>query len=399
MTTRRGSRPTHVRPRPPSDGRPSPVRVRPRAPAPGRLSARGPVRRSSGVPLLGRLALGAGVVVVGILVIYLGAGGLGTIVGSVSDTVTAFVRGVTASPVPSPTPVTVADAPTIEAPAEPYTNQGQVDLVITVPSALAGDDDYVVRVYLALKDQSPAPIDELPLGPTARMVIPVTLTDGINDFSVTLVGPGGESEQSPLARWIYDTNPPGIILTSPKDGAVINRKAVTIQGRSQARSTIIVRNLKTSESISGTAGADGTFSLDLPITTGSNTVKIAVTDPAGNERETELTVRRGSGKLRASLSSTNYSISKSRLPLAIRLTVIVDDPDGVPLEGARVTFTLSIPRIPTVTGEATTDAHGYASFETKIPASAGTGVGTATVLVLTDDFGKTTDETLITVKK
>jgi hypothetical protein len=59
-------------------------------------------------------------------------------VGSVSDTVTAFVRGVTASPVPSPTPVTVADAPTIEAPAEPYTNQGQVDLVITVPSALAG---------------------------------------------------------------------------------------------------------------------------------------------------------------------------------------------------------------------------------------------------------------------
>ena len=106
-----------------------------------------------------------------------------------------------------------------------------------------------------------------------------------------------------------------------------------------------------------------------------------------------------STKWRASLSSSAYSITKKSLPATVRLTVIVDDPDGVPLEGARVTFTLSIPRIPTITGEATTDVHGQAIFETRIPASAGTGGGTAAVLVRTDDFGNTTDETLITVKK
>ena len=54
------------------------------------------------------------------------------------------------------------------------------------------------------------------------MIIPVKLTKGINDFSVTLVGPGGESESSPLVRWVLDKDPPVIKLTSPKDGAKIN---------------------------------------------------------------------------------------------------------------------------------------------------------------------------------
>ncbi len=399
MTTRRGSRPTHVRPRPPSDGRPAPVRVRPRAPAPGRLTAHAPVRRSRSVPLLGRLALIVGVVAVGVVVVYLGAGGLGKVASAVSDTMTAFVRGVTATPVPSATPLSVADPPTVEAPAEPYTNQPEADLAITVPSSLAGDPDYVVRVYLALKDQSPSPIDERPLGPSARMIIPVTLTAGLNDFSVTLVGPGGESEQSALVRFVYDTNPASIKVTSPKDGAVINRKAVTVQARTQSRSTVIIRNLKTGESVSGTAGADGTFSLDVPIAKGTNTIRIAVTDPAGNASKLDLSVSRGSGKLRASLSSSAYTILRKNLPTTVRLTVIVDDPDGVPLTNARVTFTLSIPRIPTVTGEATTDEHGQASFETKIPTGAGQGIGSAAVLVRTSEFGRTTDETLITVKK
>jgi Glucodextranase, domain B len=340
-----------------------------------------------------------GVVAVAALVLYVGAGGVGFVAGALGNTIGSFVEGVTATPIPSPTPVVVSEAPSIESPSEPYTNQQQVDLVVTVPSRLAGNPDYVVRVYLALKDQSSAPIDEKPLAATPRMVIPVTLTNGINDFSVTLVGPAGESESSPLARWILDTNPPGIKLTTPKDGAEINRKAVTIQGRTQARSTISIRNQKTNDSITGTAAADGTFSLSVPITTGSNVIRIAITDPAGNDNAMNLTVRRGSGRLRASLSSSHYQIYQKDLPLDVRLTVLVDDPDGRPLNGARVTFTLSIPGIPTITGDATTDANGQASFVTKVPKGATRGSGSAAVLVRTDEFGRTTDETLITVKK
>ncbi len=399
MTTRRGTRPSHVRPRPPSGGRPTPVKVRPRAPAPGRLSVHAPVRRSRGVPLVGRLALGAGVLAVAVLVLYVGAGGLSVVAGALGNTLTNFVQGVTATPVPSELAPTVPEAPTIESPAEPYTNQGEVDLTITVPSRLAGDPAYKVRVYLALKDQAPTAIDERPLAPTPRMIIPVSLTKGINDFSVTLVGPGGESESSPLARWVLDTNPPAIRLISPKDGALINRKAVTLEGRTQGRSTLQARNTKTGESIGGTAASDGTFSLSLPLASGSNPIKVTATDPAGNTKVLEVTVRRGSGRLRASLSASFYSVSQKRLPFEIRLIVLVDDPDGKPLQGARVTFTLSVPGVKTVTGDAVTDANGQASYTTRIPKGADRGGGTAGVLVRTADFGRTTDEMVINITK
>jgi hypothetical protein len=357
----------------------------------------GPVRRSRGIPLIGQVALGIGVVIVGLSVLYIGAGGLSVVANALGDTITSFVRGVTATPTPSTTPPAVAEAPTIESPTEPYTNQNQVDLAVTVPSRLAGDPDYLVRVYLALKDQSPTPIDEKPLAATAHMIIPVTLTKGINDFSVTLVGPGGESESSPLVRWVLDKDPPVIKLASPKDGAMVNRKAVTLDGRTQGRSTMNARNMKTGESIGGTAAADGTFSLSLPIAGGTNPIRLTATDPAGNQRVMDLTIRRGSGQLRASVSSSTYSISQKSLPTEVRLVALVDDPDGRPLEGARVTFTLSIPGIKTITGDGVTDANGQASFSTRIPKGADKGGGTAGILVRTDEFGRTTDETVINI--
>ena len=358
-----------------------------------------PIRRSRGIPLIGRLALGAGVLAVAVLVLYVGAGGLSVVAGALGGTITNFVQGVTATPVPSILAPTAPEAPTIESPTEPYTNEAQADLTVTVPSRIAGNPDYLVRVYLALKDQAPTPIDEKPLAPTAQMIIPVTLTDGINDFSVTLVGPGGESESSPLARWVLDTDPPAIRLTSPKDGALVNRKAVTLEGRTQGRSTVNARNTKTGESIGGTAAGDGTFSLSVPLTSGSNPIRLTATDPAGNSKALTLTVRRGSGQLRASLSASAYSISQKSLPTQIRLVVLVDDPDGRPLQGARVTFTLSVPGVKTVTGDAVTDANGQASFSTRIPKSADRGGGTAGVLVRTTEFGRATDETVINIKK
>jgi hypothetical protein len=231
------------------------------------------------------------------------------------------------------------------------------------------------------------------------MIIPVTLTKGVNDFSVTLVGPGGESEKTPLVRWVLDNDVPAIRLASPKDGATVNRKAVTLQGRTQGRSTINARNNKTGDSIGGTASSDGTFSLNLPLTGGSNPIKLTVTDPAGNTSTQELIVRRGLGKLRASLSASNYSISQRNLPYEVRLVAIVDDPDGAPLSGANVTFTLSIPGVKPITGDAVTDENGEASFTTRIPKGADRGSGNIGVLVRTAAFGNTTDKTIITIKK
>ena len=67
------------------------------------------------------------------------------------------------------------------------------------------------------------------------------------------------------------------------------------------------------------------------------------------------------------------------------------DPDGAPIPNAPLTFTLSIPGVPTVTQETTTNQNGKASFVTTIPKGADIGQGNVTVLVSTDQFGSTQD--------
>ena len=76
----------------------------------------------------------------------------------------------------------------------------------------------------------------------------------------------------------------------------------------------------------------------------------------------------------------------------------MDDLDGRPPR-ARASFTLSIPGIKTVTGDGVTDADGQASFTTRIPKGADRGGGTAGILVRTDEYGRTTDETVIAIRK
>ena len=86
MTTRRGPRPTHVRPRPPSSGRPAPVKVRPRAPQPSRVASHRPIARGRGMPIVLRIALALAVVALGAVVLYVGAGGLGGVATSLGKT-------------------------------------------------------------------------------------------------------------------------------------------------------------------------------------------------------------------------------------------------------------------------------------------------------------------------
>ena len=118
-----------------------------------------------------------------------------------------------------------------------------------------------------------------------------------------------------------------------------------------------------------------------------------------DESTAELTVRRGNGKLTVELEATDYSISRKALPQSIKLTATVTDPDGRPLAGADVTFTLSIPGIRTVTAETKTNENGRASYETTIPRSADRGQGSATVLISSDEFGSAQDVLAITIAR
>ncbi len=400
MTTRRDHRQTHVRPRPPSTGRPTPVKIKPRAPGPTRLAGHRPIQRSRGLPLILRLGLIAAVLALCAGILYVGMNGVGMVVGGIGSTLGGFIGHVTATPTPAPSVNVTVGAPSIQQPTEPYTAETNVDLIVTVPAGLAGDVDHRIRVYLTLPNQNPAAIQDAALADTARNVIPVQLENGINDFSVTIVGPDGtESDPSAVVRYVFDNVPPKIAVTTPKNNAIVNATSVVLNGKTQARTTLLARNDANGSSVGGTAESDGTFKLSLSLATGVNTITISGTDPAGNASELILKVRRGSGKLTATLTASSYQIKRSRLPEPVTLFVKVTDPDGGAVAGADVTFALNIFGVAPITSDRKTDADGTASFTTPIPKGATLGPGTATVLVTTQEFGSVPDNTVITIVK
>ncbi len=318
--------------------------------------------------------------------------GLGSAVGGVVDTVTATDR-------PSATPAPSLGVPDLTAPAESYTNVATVDLGGSVPSNIVGLSGYRIRIYVTLKGQRPAPVTELAIGGTSTFTVPsVTLTKGVNDFTATVVAPDGtESPASAPIRYVLDTSIPKIVLTSPKDGATVNGETVDLVGRTQSRSKLTAHNEANNSSVTGTAAGDGTFKLTIPIDKGPNGITMTTTDPAGNSGTLVIGITRGSGELTATLHASGYRFKTTALPHGLTLTATVTDPDGQPIEGAAVTFTLSIPGVPVLTQDATTDATGTATFQTTVPQGATVGTGPATVFVTTDKYGTTSARTVIAV--
>ncbi len=331
--------------------------------------------------------------------LWIGVGGARFVAAGIGSTVGGFVTNVTSTPSAKASIAVLTDAPTIKQPPEPYTTEPTVDLVVSVPEELQGDAAHRIRVYLQLPDQNPTAIKEVPLADAPSTIVPVDLSDGPNDFTVTIVGPGGESDPSLSVRYVLDNAPPKITITSPKNNAIVNRKAVEIKGKTQARTTLLARNAANGSSIVGTAESDGSFKLSLALAGGVNKITINGTDPAGNESEAVLTVKRGTGKLTVTLSASPYQIKRSKLPEPVTLTATVTDPDGKSIAGADVTFTLSMPGVTTLTYETKTNADGKATFKTTVPKDADVGQGSATVLISTDEFGSTEDFTVITIVK
>jgi len=401
MTTRRDGRPSQVRPRPPSTGRPAPAKVKARAPAPGRLASHRRVDRTRGLALPVRLLFIVALVALSGGVLFAATGGVGRIADAVGSTLTGFVTDLTTNPSPSPSIGVLSGAPSLEKPDEPYTNQPTIDIVGTIPGELTGSTDNVIRIYVAIGDQDPGVVTELPVGRTPRFVVPdITLVEGSNAFTATVVGPAGESEPSTPVTYVLDATIPRITLTSPKNGAVVNAKSVLLVGKTQARSAMRIRNASTNAIVTGAADENGNFSIALPIGAGTNDIGITAIDPAGNENHLVLAVRKGSGALTATLAASTYRIRVSKLPERVTLSVVVNDPDGRPLEGAKVTFSLAVPGVSAITSKTIlTGGDGVARWSTTISKGATTGQANATVIVKTTKYGQLTDGTVITIAK
>ena len=341
------------------------------------------------------IALSAGVLLVA-------NGGLGKVAAVVGTTLDGLVTNLTRTPVPSAPEAVVADAPTLEAPGEPYTNQPTVDLNVTLPTAVVGQAGTRVRIYLAIGKGNPGVAREIAVGSSPRLLVPgLALSAGTNTFTATILGPTDlESEASAAVTYILDTTKPKITITAPSANAVVNATTAQVVGKTQARSMLSIHNQTTNATVAGAADANGAFSIAVPIGPGSNQIQVTATDPAGNVNAASLTVRRGTGKLTANLSASFYQVRLAKLPKQVQLFVTVTDPNGRALQGAQVTFTLTIPRVPAITSSImTTSTTGKASFTTTIPKGADAGQCSVTVIVQAGSLGGTTDQTVIVIQK
>jgi hypothetical protein len=352
-----------------------------------------------GLPVASRALLAIAVITLGAAILLTVGGILPKAVGALGSMFAGFLdSSPTPSLVPSSAPVT--EAPSLEAPDEPYTSQAAVDIAGTVPVSIVGLKGYTVRLYQAMGQQAPIQVAEQEVGLTSEVTfLSVKLVQGANDLTATIVGPSGESEPSGVVTYVLDTAAPAIKITSPKKDAKVNGTIVKINGTTQGRSTLLARNAANGNSATGQAKADGTFTISVPIALGSNAISLTSTDPAGNARTAVINVRRGAGKLSARLTANTYRISAAKLPRQLVLKVVVTNPDGRPVDNAAVTFTVTVPGLPAITGDKTTDATGTATFKTTIPKGATVGSGPATALVTSDSFGTATGKIVVTITK
>jgi hypothetical protein len=365
------------------------------------LAAHRRVENTRRLALPFRLLFVAAVVGLGAGVLFVATGGIGRVADAVGSTLTGFVDDITATPVPSEIPPELAEAPMIEKPDEPYTNQPMVDLVGTIPEDAAGVAANRIRLYVAIGDGDPGIVTEIPVGRTVRFILPgVSLAEGPNAFSATIVSSAGESDPSPVVTYVYDSSIPRIVINKPKNGSIVNAKSASVEGETQPRSEIRVWNATTNLTVNGAADENGKFAVALPIVAGQNDIGVTVIDPAGNANHAVISVSKGSGKLTAKLGASAYSIDIDKLPERIQLNVTVTDPDGRPLEGATVTFALAVPGVQAVTSKPTkTGGDGAATWKTTIPKGATVGQISATVIVKTTKYGDTTDRTVINLQK
>ncbi len=333
-------------------------------------------------------------------IVWIGSGSVGPFVSGAVRGFGGFVGQIgnmVGSPPPTAAPA-ISGSPSIVAPSQPYTNLEAVDITVNIPAAVAGRGGYSVRLWDTVADKPAAIISDVPVGPTASMLLAgVTLSSGRNDIQASIVGPSGESERSAVVTWVLDQVAPKITIISPKDGSAVTANTVTIRGKTQALSAIVLRNDANGATASTDADNDGLFQLVVAVTAGVNTMSITATDPAGNAATITLGVRKGSGTLVVTLTGSIYRFSAAKLPQDATFTVVVTGPDGKPIAGATALFTVTVPGLQAiVSGEIPTDGNGAASFSTQIPPGAMPGSGLASVLVTTPTAGTGTDRKVLT---
>lgn len=106
-----------------------------------------------------------------------------------------------------------------------------------------------------------------------------TLKDGSHTISVNASDNDGNAAAAKTATFTVDTVPPTLQITAPSNGLITNKKTVTVSGKTDDVSSKPVTVTVNGATV--TVGTDGTFTKDVTLAEGANTITIVAKDKAG----------------------------------------------------------------------------------------------------------------------
>ena len=106
-----------------------------------------------------------------------------------------------------------------------------------------------------------------------------TLKDGSHTISVNASDNDGNAAAAKTATFTVDTVPPTLQITAPSNGLITNKKTVTVSGKTDDVSSKPVTVTVNGATV--TVGTDGTFTKDVTLVEGANTITIVAKDKAG----------------------------------------------------------------------------------------------------------------------
>lgn len=333
---------------------------------------------------------------IGVLVVLvaLGAAILLAASGGDGDRTPGIVSaGASAAAAATPTPATdpatttapVVGAPTgsasFVAPEPTLVNTRRVDLRVRVPDPGVAWDGLELRVMRGGTQVLAKAITPADVNSKGRVTLKgIPLKRGANKLTVVLANAAGAGPASDTLAIRLDDRPPRLKVTEPRDGSTVNADSVTVRGRTVAGARVIVRNVTTDRKLEAFADGQGRFEADLPLRRGRDTIKVAVSDQAGNQNVQQLVIVRGNGKPEGSLSLSRTVYKRAKLPRNLDMRVTVRDAEGRPVKGATVVFTVAPPGSQAQVRETTTNKDGVASWSGfRIVKDAAVGPGLVTI--------------------
>lgn len=119
------------------------------------------------------------------------------------------------------------------------------------------------------------------------------LSDGSHIVTVNASDNDGNAANTATATFVVDTVPPTLNVTAPADGTIANTKAITVTGTTNdaTSSTVTVKiTVNGTDQGSVTVATNGSFTKEITLVEGSNTIVVIATDAAGKSSSLSRTI-------------------------------------------------------------------------------------------------------------